>query len=563
MKTKVILFFTLICISVSAQEIQQSESEGLSGLKDYVHTTKLGIMTKWRKDFGPNAEDVDTRITNDIIENEFNSGTVTTYPSSNWDGEREYDLSRINELVNYYYSRNKPIMTHLLFAPNQYFPKWFPKKDYSKKQLRALMDHWLKTIAEANDNGKKVATWNVLNEVFEHHGNGYKGIKHPKGQPGSENEWIKLGYEPDNSGLTGDAKINKEHPLFIREIFETADKYFEGKLELRDWNIEFMEQAKRHGMYQLAAHMVNSDIPLDAIGFQTHISTAADYEWDSFVQNVKSFRALGLETWIVEIDFGDKDRFYNEEEALRQKLINYNLVRAALESGMEWIQYWGLTDGGTWRDYQHALMYDDAFTRKPAYYGAEEALKASERLKVKAKGNCGGEKLYMNIDGKRMASWVLSPEWSDYAYPWFTKDAEISFEIDTSETAACKKDQEKGASVAKLWSYGTEYEVINMKSVKVKAPSSLPKPLKELDIRTQARTYIINRTKDDIEAVERFNIYNAPTIDGFFQRINLRPHTGPEFSISMKQVAPGSVIAITRINDNGEESARTFLTVPN
>ena len=46
------------------------------------------------------------------------------------------------------------------------------------------------------------------------------------------------------------------------------------KLELRDYGIEFWDGSKKaRAFYQLVKHLVNSGVPLDAVGFQGHFRT--------------------------------------------------------------------------------------------------------------------------------------------------------------------------------------------------------------------------------------------------------------------------------------------------
>ncbi|GIS21371.1 MAG: hypothetical protein CM15mP121_2230 [Bacteroidota bacterium] len=67
------------------------------------------------------------------------------------------------------------------------------------------------------------------------------------------NGWIWV-LKRDKSGLSGEAKINDEHPVFVRRVFDIAAKLTDAKLEIRDFNIAFGGR-KADGLYQLIKHL--------------------------------------------------------------------------------------------------------------------------------------------------------------------------------------------------------------------------------------------------------------------------------------------------------------------
>ncbi len=168
-------------------------------------------------------------------------------------------------------------------------------------------------------------------------------------------------------------KILDQHPVYIRKAFEIARKYTNNKLELRDNGIEFPDNDEYQMFYQLVKHLLNQGVPLDAVGFQTHLNTNHTYDWEGLKNNIRRYKDLGLEVYINELDVGNDG---SEQGRKKQKQYYYNVVKAAREGGVDQIHLWGLNDGqmGDYREDEFALLFEGYMEPKPAYYGFQEAL---------------------------------------------------------------------------------------------------------------------------------------------------------------------------------------------
>ena len=212
---------------------------------------------------------------------------------------------------------------------------------------------------------------------------------------GNEKEdckWMDMGFEKDMSGLEEEQKINNEHPIFVRKVFDVASKLTDAKLEIRDFNIAFGGK-KADGMYQLIKHLKNTGVRVDAVGFQCHLNAGIDYNYENLRENILRFINLGVEVYITELDVGlnlwgkgdkrkkvsdvikseDDWKWFFEE----QNKIYYNLVKTAKESGVKLISDWGFRDDipyGGWRKNQKAWMVNKDYSRKEAYYSVLKAL---------------------------------------------------------------------------------------------------------------------------------------------------------------------------------------------
>jgi GH35 family endo-1,4-beta-xylanase len=342
------------------------------GLKSIKSTMRIGgCATEGSKNFftSPRAK---SQLLHDC-----NSATVQCYPAwGRWDETRKYVYhveefsKRVRELKSY----NIDVTAHMLAGWDQYFPDWYKNNDFEPDTLDKILKTWIEAIITYEGNDTLVDTWNVVNETQNWDG---KGGYWPLYADNHNNacEFQRMGFEPDNSGLPASMIINPQHPVYIRKAFEYARMYTSKKLELRDAAIEFPTDSKYKSFYQLVVHLLKSGTPLDVIGFQTHIDLDKIYDWEGYTNNIKRYRALGLEVIIPEVDLGDTKKDWTQEKAELQKAAYYQLVTAAIRGGASDLQTWGFKDGNSgWRQDENAFPYGVDYEQKPAYFGIQEAL---------------------------------------------------------------------------------------------------------------------------------------------------------------------------------------------
>lgn len=305
-----------------------------------------------------------------------NTVTVQCYPGwGRWD-ETKHHVYHVDEFTNRVKDMKKENMTvtaHMLLGWDQYFPAWFKENDFPADTLEAIVKSWLKGIISYKGNDTLVDVWNVVNEAISWDGKGgYWPLYNANFNDACELQ--RMGMEPDASGLTGTEYVNAEHPVYIRKAFEYARTLTKKKLELRDSGFEFPANgAKYNAFYQLAVHLKKLNVPVDVIGFQTHIDLEGNYDWEAYSNNIKRYVKLGYEVNIPEVDIGDKAKSWSDDKAELQKLQYYKLITAAIRGGASDFQTWGFIDDG-WRTGEKAFPYTGNFERKPAYYGIKEAL---------------------------------------------------------------------------------------------------------------------------------------------------------------------------------------------
>jgi GH35 family endo-1,4-beta-xylanase len=333
-------------------EVGASDKEGISGWKDAAK-----VKTVIGRDFG-------------LVQ-------TTAYPAwGAWSGTGisnvSFDLSAPNQVINWADGQGKKTALHLLAGSPTYFPSWLNTGAWTSAQLDTLLNHWITYATTNNQNGTKVDYWNVVNEAFMWNGSYWDSSSAANTCP-----WQKMGWETDKSGLTGTAKVYTQHPAYIRRAFELARKHTQGKLELRDYGNEFWDGSKKcRAFYQLVKHLVNSGVPIDAVGLQGHFRTDMTYDWSKLQQAVQEYRKLGLEVYITEVDYGDADPIAAAGTAHRtaawdtlQARNYHDFVKAATSGGANWICLWGVADNTNtyWRMGQSALLYDESYAPKYSY----------------------------------------------------------------------------------------------------------------------------------------------------------------------------------------------------
>tara|TARA_B100000963_G_scaffold289001_1_gene258387 strand:- start:599 stop:1804 length:1206 start_codon:yes stop_codon:yes gene_type:complete len=386
----ILFFFTPSIIYSQIFDISKS-------LKDYSGKT---IITSQVRSEGNKAilRGTESKKNREFVLSNYNGIQMSVYPA--WDfgfwpkqkpysiSDFKYNVKGLSELVNWGVENNMYIIHHCLFFPNKYFPKWFWDTNYTSNELLEILESYIQNILVTNQNKEKIDALNVINEIFDKNGN-YR----PSGNRNEDVKWMDIGFEEDNSNLIGQHKINHKHPIFIRKVLEKSRSLSNAKLEIRDFNIAFGGK-KADGLYQLIKHLKNSNVSIDAIGFQCHLNTNINYNYDKMYDNIKRFQEIGVDVYITELDVGMNlwggegkprrkvsDVIKNDSDwenyFEKQNRIYYNVIKIAKLAGVKLISDWGFRDDvpyGNWRKDQKAWLLNKDYSKKQAYYEVLRAL---------------------------------------------------------------------------------------------------------------------------------------------------------------------------------------------
>jgi endo-1,4-beta-xylanase len=121
-------------------------------------------------------------------------------------------------------------------------------------------------------------------------------------------------------------------------------------------------------------------VPLDGIGFQTHITLKFDdpVKLVSYARNLERFATLGLELHITELDIRLSDSS-TASLAAQARLYGEITSLCVQQPRCKVLQTWGFTDKHSWipsffKGYGWALLWDDKYQKKPAYEAFDDAL---------------------------------------------------------------------------------------------------------------------------------------------------------------------------------------------
>ena len=356
------------------------------GLKDYAGKTIIGTKSS-------DAAKKDSVIAGEYAEKcaelhlrNCTGLQVQVYPSflGSWPGaahgsieQMSFKTEGLSALVNWGRAHHQETLHHMMLGPNLYFPEWFWKSKYTAAELDQLLKRYITTLMTANDNQHKMDAWNIFNEMFIP--NEDSGEYKTDGSARGNCVWMRMGFEADQSGLKGAAKINEQHPVVFRKALKYASMA-SGKLEIRESRVEEVNR-KSDALYQLIKHLLNSGVRVDAVGFQGHLNVNRSYDWDSVKKNICRFKDLGLEVYITELDVSmgtawkKGDPFPKDYEKLQAERF-YGMVKAAREAGVHRIDFWGLSEAVNehWLVGQKPRLFDEQFQPRSVYQAVLKAL---------------------------------------------------------------------------------------------------------------------------------------------------------------------------------------------
>jgi endo-1,4-beta-xylanase len=174
-------------------------------------------------------------------------------------------------------------------------------------------------------------------------------------------------------------------PDFIAKAFEYAHEADpDAILRYNDYGLE--SPGKRHKLITLIKSLQSEQVPVMAIGSQTHVSVSSP-SFEAEDQSLTELETLGLPIHITELDVngaqaGQRNAgadVANNSAATQggliddatQRLANQyaNLFRAFLKhkSSVKVVTFWGVNDGVSWRAAGRPLLFDANDRPKPAF----------------------------------------------------------------------------------------------------------------------------------------------------------------------------------------------------
>ena len=172
--------------------------------------------------------------------------------------------------------------------------------------------------------------------------------------------------DADGHPLRSSPFLDVGGPDYIEQAFRWAhDADPEARLFYNDYNIEGLN-GKSDAVYTLVKGLLAKGVPINGVGFQTHVGTDFSVVGSRMVENLQRFRALGLEVQLTEVDVQFKG---NDEKTqlARQAQVYGELMKACLGVKCSAFMLWGVSDLGSWRAAGRPLIFDEDYQKKPAY----------------------------------------------------------------------------------------------------------------------------------------------------------------------------------------------------
>ncbi|HEY3480389.1 MAG TPA: endo-1,4-beta-xylanase, partial [Streptomyces sp.] len=130
-----------------------------------------------------------------------------------------------------------------------------------------------------------------------------------------------------------------------------------------DYNTDGVN-AKSTGVYNMVRDFKSRGVPIDCVGFQSHLTNSAPGDYQA---NLQRFADLGVEVQITELDIAGSN----------QAAVYGTVTRACLAvARCAGITVWGIRDSDSWRTGQNPLLFDNNGGKKAAYNSVLDALNA-------------------------------------------------------------------------------------------------------------------------------------------------------------------------------------------
>ncbi|MET8090552.1 endo-1,4-beta-xylanase [Micromonospora sp. NPDC005220] len=269
-----------------------------------------------------------------ILNREFNS--VVPENEMKWDAtepqQGQFNYGGGDRLVSHAQANGMSVRGHTLLWHAQQ-PGW--AQGLSGTALRnAAINHVTQVATHFRG---KIYAWDVVNEAFA---DGGSGGRRDSNLQRTGNDWIEAAFRAARAADPG------------------------AKLCYNDYNTDGIN-AKSTGIYNMVRDFKSRGVPIDCVGFQSHLGTslAGDYQ-----ANLQRFADLGVDVQITELDVMTGGN---------QASIFGSVTRACMNvSRCTGITTWGVRDCDSWRGSDNALLFDCNGNKKAAYTNVLNALNA-------------------------------------------------------------------------------------------------------------------------------------------------------------------------------------------
>ncbi|QXG77494.1 endo-1,4-beta-xylanase [Modestobacter sp. L9-4] len=302
----------------------------------------------------------------EIVNREFN--TVTPENVMKWEvvepTRGSYDFSGADELVKSAQQNGQLVRGHTLVWHSQ-LPSWLASNGgmtttFTDQQVKDIVKKHIQD--EAGRYKGRIWAWDVVNEAFNDDGTPRQSIFYKA--------W---GNSTD----------------YIADAFRWADQADpSAQLFYNDYNIEYTGP-KSQAVYDLVKKLKAQGVPIDGVGFQTHLST--QYGFPDLQQTMQRFADLGLNVAETEVDVRTavkpgatagtftSEPLSNLHASTQQAYWDQSLKACLFVQRCVSYTVWGVADSNSWipgvfPGEGAALLFNDSYQAKREYTVVQQDL---------------------------------------------------------------------------------------------------------------------------------------------------------------------------------------------
>jgi endo-1,4-beta-xylanase len=281
-----------------------------------------------------------------------------------------YSFTDADSLVAFAEAHKMKVRGHN-FVWHEAIPTWFAGTVNKDNARKFLIDH-IQTVGGRYKG--KIHSWDVVNEAI----------------------WIQDG-RPD--GLRSSSPwFQMLGPEYIDLAFRTAREADPAALlTYNDYGIEYdndEDGKKRAAVLGLLRRMKTDNVPLDALGIQSHIHAPAKAPFKKGIRELlDGAKALGLQVYVTELDVND-DAVTIDDIAKRDEIVA-DVYRDYLTNVLDGpeikaVLTWGATDRNSWLNHgkirklhpdrlERPLPFDPEDAPAPAFFAMRESFDAAKK----------------------------------------------------------------------------------------------------------------------------------------------------------------------------------------
>ncbi|MFG2049747.1 endo-1,4-beta-xylanase [Micromonospora sp. NPDC048935] len=273
-----------------------------------------------------------------ILNREFNS--VVAENDMKWDAtepqQGRFNYTGGDRLVAHAQANGQSVRGHALLWYQQQ-PGW--AQSMSGSALRsAMMNHVTQVATHFKG---KIYAWDVVNEAFA---DGNSGARRDSNLQRTGNDWIEAAFRAARAADPG------------------------AKLCYNDYNTDGIN-AKSTGIYNMVRDFKSRGVPIDCVGFQSHLGTSLSSDYQA---NLQRFADLGVDVQITELDVMSGGNQANVFAGVTRACMNVSRCTG--------ITTWGVRDCDSWRGSDNALLFECSGNKKAAYTSVLNALNAGPAI---------------------------------------------------------------------------------------------------------------------------------------------------------------------------------------